>query len=27
VNGYRVAGAVPVEKFVEVIDTQLAKKR
>jgi protein-disulfide isomerase len=27
VNGYRVAGAVPVEKFVEVIDAQLAKKQ
>jgi protein-disulfide isomerase len=27
VNGYRVAGAVPVEKFVEVIDAQLAKRR
>jgi protein-disulfide isomerase len=25
VNGYRVAGAVPVEKFVEVIDSQLAQ--
>ncbi len=27
VNGYRVDGAVPTEKFVEVIDTQLAKAR
>jgi protein-disulfide isomerase len=27
VNGYRVAGAVPVEKFVEVIDAQFAKAR
>ena len=27
VNGYRVAGAVPAEKFVEVIDAQLAKAR
>jgi protein-disulfide isomerase len=27
VNGYRVAGAVPAEKFVEVIDAQFAKAR
>jgi protein-disulfide isomerase len=27
VNGYRVAGAVPVEKFVEVIDAQFAKAK
>ena len=27
VNGYRVAGAVPAEKFIEVIDAQLAKRR
>ena len=27
VNGYRVAGAVPVDKFVEVIDAQFAKAR
>jgi len=27
VNGYRVAGAMPAEKFVEVIDAQLAKAR
>jgi protein-disulfide isomerase len=27
VNGYRVAGAVPTERFVEVIDVQLAKAR
>jgi protein-disulfide isomerase len=27
VNGYRVAGAVPAEKFIEVIDAQLAKGR
>ncbi len=27
VNGYRVEGAVPIERFVEVIDTQFAKAR
>ena len=27
VNGYRMAGVVPFEKFVEVIDSQLAKAR